>query len=254
MEIDKNRKYVLTKYSSRMGVKCVIESDHNPLVCTLNIKWDKRMKVERKEIFKLKDEEGLKTFNELTSDCPRLVQLSSNSSNFLNDAEQWMKKIQNIMQQSFKIIRINGKLKPPSPELDNLMKAKQDLRNELGKVSGKNQFAENEIKQNIDIIDKEISIICAEKNCKIVKEHFAELSSNDDQVCRLNMWKLKRKLCPRNIEPPMAKKDANGQLVSNPVKLKQLYADTYKHRLRHRDIRPDYQHLESCHSPTQLQL
>ena len=78
-----------------------------------------------------------------------------------------------------------------------------------------------------------------------MKEHFAELSSNDDQVCRLNMWKLKRKLCPRNIEPPMAKKDANGQLVSNPVKLKQLYADTYKHRLRHRDIRPDYQHLES---------
>ena len=137
MEIDEKRKYVLTKYSSRMGVKCVIESDHNPLVCTLNINWDKRMKVERKEIFKLKDEEGLKTFNELTSDCPRLVQISSNSSNFLNDAEQWMKKIQNIMQQSFKKIRINGKLKPPSPELDNLMKAKQDLRNELGKVSGK---------------------------------------------------------------------------------------------------------------------
>ena len=58
------------------------------------------------------------------------------------------------------------------------------------------------------------------------------------------MWRLKNKLCPRNIDPPMAKKDLKGQLVSEPEKLKQLYADTYKHRLRHRDIRPEYKQLE----------
>ena len=82
MVIDENRQYVLTKYSSRMGVKCAIESDHNPLICTLNIKWDRRVKVERKEIFKLKDAEGLQNFNEITYECPKLVQLSKLSSNF----------------------------------------------------------------------------------------------------------------------------------------------------------------------------
>ena len=59
------------------------------------------------------------------------------------------------------------------------------------------------------------------------------------------MWRLKQKLCPRNNDPPMAKRSAGGDLISNPVTLKQLYADTYKDRLRHRVIRPGYEELES---------
>jgi hypothetical protein len=102
MEIDERRKYVLTKYSSRMGVPCVVESDHNPLVCTLKIKWDNRIKIARKEIFKLKDTEGLIKFNEITSNCSKLIQLSQNSPNFSEVAEKWMKKIEDIMHQSFK--------------------------------------------------------------------------------------------------------------------------------------------------------
>ena len=35
----------------------------------------------------------------------------------------------------------------------------------------------------------------------------------------------------------MAKRNSQGQLVSNPAVLKQLYADTYKHRLRSREIK-----------------
>ena len=206
LEIDENRKYVLTKYSSRMGVKCLVKSDHNPLVCTLNIKWDKRTKIERKEIFKLKDKEGLRMFNEITSNCPKLVQLSKHSSNFSNDAEQWMKKINDIMHLSFKKIRISGKGKPMEIELRNLMKAKQKLGNERSKVGVENQQVRNKIEQNIDIIENEISLICSEKNSKIVKEHLAELSNNEDQVCRLNMWRLKQKLCPRNVDPLWLKK------------------------------------------------
>ena len=94
------------------------------------------------------------------------------------------------------------------------------------------------------MIEDEISIICSERNSKIVQEHISELSNNDGQLCRLNMWKLKQKLCPRNIDPPMAKKDVNGALVCKPEKLKKLYANTYKHRLRYRDIRPEYKQLE----------
>ena len=245
MEVDENRKYVLTKYSSRLGTKCIVKSDHNPLICTLNVKWDKRIKCERKEIFKLKDKEGLRMFNELTSNCPRLVELSNNSSNFLIDAEQWMKKIKDIMQSCFKKIRITGKGKSEDTEVETLMNAKQKLLIELGKLAGGNIDGQNQLKRNIDMIENEISIICSEQNSKIVKEHLAELSNNEDQVCRLNMWRLRQRLCPRNIDPPMAKKDANGQLVSEPVKLKQLYVSTYKKRLRHRDIRPEYKQIES---------
>ena len=63
LEIDEDRKFVLTKYATRMGTTCVIESDHNPLICKLNIKWDNRIRCERKEVFKIKDTKGLNIFN-----------------------------------------------------------------------------------------------------------------------------------------------------------------------------------------------
>ena len=59
------------------------------------------------------------------------------------------------------------------------------------------------------------------------------------------MWRLKQKLCPRNSDPPMAKRSEGGDLISNPVVLKQLYADTYKERLHHREMRQGYEELES---------
>ena len=226
-----------------MGATCVIESDHNPLICKLNIKWDNRIRCERKKVFKIKDAKGLNIFNELTSNCPKLVQLSENSSNFLYDATKWMGKIQDIMHKSFKKIRLSGKMKHQNSDIDNLMEAKQKLRNKLGKISGKNNLKES-IEKNIEIIEKEISTICAEKNSIIVKRHLSEISKDDEHVSRLNMWRLKQKICPRNIDPPMAKKAANGDLISNPDKLKNLYVDTYKYRLRHRTIQPGLEEIE----------
>ena len=73
------------------------------------------------------------------------TEITTKSSNFLNDAEQWLKKIQEIMHQSFTKIRLTGKGKASNPELDNLMKAKQMLRNKLGEASGLNPHIEKEI-------------------------------------------------------------------------------------------------------------
>ena len=51
---------------------------------------------------------------------------------------------------------------------------------------------------------------------------------------------------PKNgANVPIAKKDVNGLLVTNPDLLKKLYLDTYQHRLRHRPIRADLVHLKS---------
>ena len=202
--------------------------------------------MERKEVFKLKDKEGLRLFSELTSNCPKLVQLSQHSSDFLEDAKKWMNKIEDIKHQSFKKIRITGKAKSQNPELETMMKAKQELISKLGKIG--NPVQKCIIEENIQIINREISTICSDRNSKIVKEHIEQLSNEDGQVCRLNMWRLKQKLCPRNIDPPMAKRNSNGDLISNPDMLKQLYVDTYKNRLRHRVIRPGYEQLETSRS------
>ncbi len=53
------------------------------------------------------------------------------------------------------------------------------------------------------------------------------------------MWKLKKKLCPRGNDPPMAKNDQEGNLVTSTSGLKKLYTENYQHRLRQRKIKPD---------------
>ena len=58
------------------------------------------------------------------------------------------------------------------------------------------------------------------------------------------MWKVKKKICPKNeVSPPIAKLDQFGNLVTNQEQLKSLYVDTYKDRLRHRDMKPSISYL-----------
>ena len=59
------------------------------------------------------------------------------------------------------------------------------------------------------------------------------------------MWKLKKKLIRRNYDPPMAKQDKSGNLVTSAVKLKHLYEETYQDRLSQNEIKPDLKHLFS---------
>ena len=46
------------------------------------------------------------------------------------------------------------------------------------------------------------------------------------------VWSLKKKLAPKaSIDPPSAKRDKDGKLVTNKSELEQLYLDTYVQRL-----------------------
>ena len=57
------------------------------------------------------------------------------------------------------------------------------------------------------------------------------------------MWKLKKKIMPRATEKVTAKKDSTGKLITNPEVLKKLYEDTYKKRLKHRQMKPELMKL-----------
>ena len=55
------------------------------------------------------------------------------------------------------------------------------------------------------------------------------------------MWKLRNKLHPaKQIDPPMAKHDKEGNLVTAPPLIRKLYLDTYTERLRHREIKQEF--------------
>ena len=62
------------------------------------------------------------------------------------------------------------------------------------------------------------------------------------------MGKLKKKLFPWPKEPPTAKKDGFGNLITAPSALKNLYLSTNKNRLEHRKIKEWYEDIRKLKS------
>ena len=70
-----------------------------------------------------------------------------------------------------------------------------------------------------------------------VMENFKSLSNQDGNLNNNNMWNVKRKVFPKNKESlPIAKKDSDGKFVSSHKQLKDLYLNTFVHRLRQRPV------------------
>ena len=73
----------------------------------------------------------------------------------------------------------------------------------------------------------------AEENENKVVENFKEFASADGLLNVHGMWKVKRKIFPKNRESlPLAKIDFDGKLITSQNKLKSLYLETFIHRLR----------------------
>ena len=50
---------------------------------------------------------------------------------------------------------------------------------------------------------------------------------------------IEEKILPRIVENPTAKIDKEGNMITNPLKLKNVYIDYYKDLLNHKDILPN---------------
>ena len=84
-----------------------------------------------------------------------------------------------------------------------------------------------------------------EKNRSIIIEQISEMTDETCNLSRVKMWKVKQKVCPRNeVTPPVAKMDKSGNLISNQDELKSLYVNTYKDRLKHRNMKPSFSYLK----------
>ena len=82
---------------------------------------------------------------------------------------------------------------------------------------------------NEETIDEETTKMNTEK----VEEYIKEVQTEDGTMSQLKFWKLKQKLVPQEIDPPMAKIDDKGNIVTTAIGLKNEYLKTYKKRLSH---------------------
>ena len=77
----------------------------------------------------------------------------------------------------------------------------------------------------------------------MIKEQISSFQIGDGSFSQVGLWKLRKKLLPRQSDPPMGKKDLEGNLITGTEALKELYISTYVERLKHREIKPEFQDI-----------
>ena len=251
--IDEDRNYILTNYKMRKGQNRPIESDHNPLILDLNISFEKSMK-ERVEIYNLRSKECQQIFKEVTTRSSNLSDCFLDGNPLMCQVKSWEINFTNAIKQSFKRIRITDMKKDSKSH--ELMDKRRSLNNQLKTAT--DVLIIQKIQNDVTSIEMQLSSLLAENNLMKIKDNLAMLTETDGSSSCSGVWKLTKKLFPKHAKPlPIAKKDLNGRLISSPEELKNLYINTYKHRLRSRPVKPEYQQLrdlkeELCQKRLQL--
>ena len=226
MVIDEERNITLTKYISSKTLKKKTPSDHNPMFARFSIKYRKnKFKEPRREIFNLKNEECQGKFFKDTSTGVKFQNCFWSNRNFEEKCLKFKKTLDDTLHKCFKKIRITktGKSGGTRREVNQLILQKNKLSLSISTIQCKlgRCIVENEINR----LEEKIGEISASKNADIVREAVKILQTSGGSFSQLGMWKLKNLMCLKSGDPPMAKRDIDGTLITSPV-LKSVYLGT----------------------------
>ena len=249
MNVDETGIYSLTKYSNTSGTKVSVkESDHRTISLELHQSWKPHQseKEERIEIYDLNDPESFQNFIRITSDNEQLRSCFNNEDEDIEiSSKRWLRILKDIMKSCFKKIRVRkDKLKP---ELEYLFQQKEDIKIRLANAENSQDSDQAQaLTIELEKVETQIGNICAERNKNLVEKHLHPFNDTIDGGSPEHIWSLKKKLAPKNTsEPPTAKHDLQGNLISDRTTLEQLYKDTYAARLTPNQISPDLEDLKS---------
>ena len=240
MQVFEDKEYVLARYvKNKKGTK-ITNSDHNILFCKFSVMFNKKPKKIRKEFFKFKCEEGRKKFLEKTSLNTHFTSCFNNSENIEVSSKKFYKTLMRSFHTCFKKVRIvHGKQRKMGntsvqDSLKLISKLKTFLKDNKCKIAG--EIVEDKLKETEEAIATELSSI----NAETVRQHVGSIENLEGTFSQEGFWKLKRKLCPLSSDPPMAKYDSMGNLITSHAALKDLYLTTYQNRLQHREMKTEY--------------
>ena len=254
MKVDDENEYPIESCTKNGKNVKVTRTDHNMLIGTFKLKVNEKVLEERKEIFKYNDDEGQKRFMELTSKNT-LTKCFDEEKDILKASSKWLKELNNILHRSFKKVRISNKQSKRSIVIEKI-KTKQKVKHELDTLTSglksKNVEAnyinikkKHDLEDKLERVENEIADFNAAKHAATIKEHFAEISSEDGEFSSLKMWRLKKKLFQNNSEVPTAMVDHCGNLISGKSSLKDLYKTTYQDRLSSKPIKQGWELIEN---------
>ena len=236
MEVDEDRIHVLTKY----GKKKKTMSDHNILVSRFTILFNRLRPSVRKEFFNFKNKDDQQHFQEQTSITTKLSSSFSQDRSFPHNTSIFFKNLRGAFQNNFQKVRITSgnRNKYGEKSLQGLLELKKELK--IFILNSKCTLGKNIATIKLKEVEENLTANFAVKASEMIKDHVKEVETLDGNFSQVGFWKIKKKLCPRAQEPPMAKRNENGILISSPNLLKNLYLQTYQHRLRQREMKEEY--------------
>ena len=122
--------------------------------------------------------------------------------------------------------------------LQGLLQQKNDLKMNI--LNSKSEMEKVKAKEELKEVEKKLTNNFSSKSAEIIREHIREVKGPEGKFSNIGFWKLKKKFCPKAREPPMAKMNEQGILITSPNLLKTLYLQTYSHRLRQREMKTEY--------------
>ena len=83
----------------------------------------------------------------------------------------------------------------------------------------------------------------AEEFFNKVKKASKGIDCTDGDSSAVDLWKLKKQMCPQSRDPPTAMLNDEGDLVTNEDMIKDMAVKAYKERLRNRPMKEGLEHI-----------
>ena len=160
---------------------------------------------------------------------------------FPHQANIFFHELNSCLHKCFKKVRIRSGGKAGKSDQHSEIRAQLKLRIQL-KIFLKNSTCSTEKKiaeEQLEEVERFLTENTAAKNVATVKEYIKYVETEEGNFSQLKLWKLKQKLCPKAPDPPMAKRDEKGSLITAPELIKSLYLRTYEKRLRNREMKKE---------------
>ena len=245
MVIDEDRNFCLTNYAQYKKNKRAIETDHNAIIAEFNLSVPSR-KPERIELFNLRNRRCQAKFTEETQRNTKLVECFKNNNPIEVQCKMWLKTFNNILYKCFRKIRIVNNEKKNRTK-GSLVKEHTNLKKEVKSIEISEDI-KTQIRNRIVQIEEEIADKISEDYVVEIVETLKKFGGDDTNLKgsgRNKIWEILKQNFPKSkAAVPVGKRDKHGMIVTNHEKLKKLYLNTYKHRLRNRPMREDFQNIK----------
>ena len=231
VHIDEERKHVLRRiYKTKKGTK-IKESNHNTITTEFNNKVTSDVKGEKTEFYNLKNKDCLAKFKAYTSKSNMLSSVFDSNDDIDVLTKRLVKKINGCIAMNFTKRRIGTQENTNS---DN------DLYARMSNLKGKNDIeSKADLKEATDTIAER-----TEQNYIKLKEELSKLKSKGGLDAK-QLWRLKKRLCPKSRDPPTAMLDKHNNLLTSDPAIQERALEVFTDRLDNNDINPNLRDLEN---------